>query len=228
MKTVALIPARGGSKGLPKKNIKMMAGKPLIAWSIEDALAADFIDDVFVSTDCPEIAAISKEYGAKVPFLRPKEISVDESSTESVMIHFCEFLKKEGHHYDNLILIQATSPIRDKSRFDDALVFYKDQGFDSLVAVAPSHRFFWKNLAAPEASYDIMNRPRRQDITPEEQQYIETGSFYITSIKCFHLYKNRLCGKIGLYVMSEIESFEIDTQFDFDICKSILENRNGY
>jgi len=227
MKTVAFIPARGGSKGLPKKNIKEIAGKPLIAWSIEHALSATQVDDVFVSTDCEEIAAVATAYGAKVPFLRPPEISSDQASTESAMIHFCEYLQKERIHYDNFLLIQATSPVRAKGRFDDALTFFKKGEFDSLVAVAPSHRFFWKNPEKPQASYDAMNRPRRQDISPEEQSYVETGSFYITTMEGLGKYQNRLCGNIGLYITPELESFEIDTQIDFDVCEAILKNSNG-
>ena len=223
MKTIALIPARGGSKGIPKKNIKSLAGKPLIAWSIEQAKKSYQIDDIYVSTDCEEIASIAKKHNAKVPFLRPAELSSDEASTESVMIHFCEYLNSHNIDYDNLLLIQATSPIRAPIRFDDALTFFNEGNYDSLVTATPSHRFFWKNPEAPKSDYDIFNRPRRQDIKEEDRTYMETGSFYITTRKSFNKYKNRLCGKVGVYITPESESYEIDSQLDFDICESILK-----
>jgi len=225
MSNLAFIPARGKSKGLPRKNIKNIAGKPLIAWSIEQALASKEIDRVIVSTDCPEIAEIAKSYGADVPFLRPAEISGDEASTESAMLHCCEYLEKKGELPKLFILIQATSPVRKKNQLDEAIHYFNDNQFDSLLTVSKSHRFIWKNISAPVASYDYSNRPRRQDLL--EQDYIETGSFYITKTDKLLETKNRLCGDIGLFEVSEDQSFEIDTQLDFIICEQILNLKNN-
>lgn len=227
MSTVALIPARGGSKGIPKKNIKNIAGKPLIAWSIEHALNSSLVDKVFVSTDCPEIASYARKYGAEVPFMRPAEISGDQATTESVMLHFYDWLKDNNHHYENLMLIQATSPVRSSERLDDAIRFFIDHNYDSLVSVANSHRFFWRCPEYPVASYDYMKRPRRQDIAEAEKVYMETGSFYITKMKTLYESKNRLCGRIGMYCTPEIESYEIDTLMDFKICELILLSSLG-
>lgn len=222
---IAFIPARGGSKGIPKKNIKMLLGKPLIAWSIEQALSSKLIDRVIVSTDCPEIARISKQHGAEVPFMRPENISGDKATTESAMLHCCEYLKDRNELPKLFILIQATSPIRSDNQFDEAILEFKENNYDSLLTVSRSHRFIWKNKQTPIASYDYMKRPRRQDIKEEDQSYLETGSFYITKTSMLMESKNRLTGKIGLFETLEEESYEIDSLVDFIVCEEILRMR---
>jgi len=223
MSTVAFIPARGGSKGVPQKNIKMLAGKPLIAWSIEQALAADSIDRVIVSTDCHEIAEVSKTYGAEVPFLRPESISGDEATTESAMLHCCEYLKNKNEFPEMFVLIQATSPIRSEGQLDKAIEVFKQGVFDSLLSVTKSHRFTWRSKGNPVASYDYKKRPRRQDINERDQEYLETGSFYITRTSKLIEFQNRLGGKIGLFETPEDESYEIDSLIDFLVCEEILK-----
>jgi N-acylneuraminate cytidylyltransferase len=227
MSVVAFIPARGGSKGLPKKNIRLLAGKPLIAWSIEQALASELIDRVIVSTDCPEIASISKQYGAEVPFLRPDSISGDKSTTEAAMLHCCRFLDEKNELPELFILVQATSPIRSENQFDNAIIEFKNNNYDSLLTVSKSHRFTWKRPLNPVASYDYMNRPRRQDIRESDQEYLETGSFYITKTKLLQESKNRLVGKIGMFEVSEDESHEIDSLVDFKITEEIFKIKNN-
>jgi CMP-N,N'-diacetyllegionaminic acid synthase len=226
MGIIAFIPARGGSKGVSKKNIKELAGKPLIVWSIEQALASDLIDRVIVSTDCSEIAEISKRHGAEVPFLRPKNISGDTATTESAMLHCCEYLINKDELPEIFILIQATSPIRSSGQFDKAIRYFKHNSYDSLLTVSKSHRFTWKNKLNPVASYNFNGRPRRQDIKPESQEYLETGSFYITNTKMLMKFGNRLVGKIGLFETDEDESYEIDSLVDFIICENILKTKS--
>lgn len=226
MSIIAFIPARGGSKGLPRKNIRSLAGKPLIAWSIEQALACRRISRVIVSTDCSEIAGIAKQYGAEVPFLRPSSISGDTATTESAMLHCCEYLKNHGGLPETFILIQATSPVRSYGQFDEALNNFYDNNLDSLLTVSKSHRFTWKNMNSPSASYDFLNRPRRQDISDEDQEFLETGSFYITKTEKLLETGNRLCGNIGLFEVPSDESFEIDTNLDFTICEEIIKSKS--
>jgi CMP-N,N'-diacetyllegionaminic acid synthase len=223
MKIVAFIPARGGSKGVPKKNIKDLAGKPLIAWSIEQALKSELIDRVIVSTDCVEIAKVAREYGAEVPFIRPNNLSGDTASTESAMLHCCQYLKAKNELPDLFLLIQCTSPLRSENCFDNAINEFKESDFDSMLTVSLSHRFTWKNMGSPVASYDYINRPRRQDIKSDDQEYLETGSFYITKTAKLIESKNRLAGKVGMYKTSEIESFEIDSKVDFIICEQLIK-----
>jgi N-acylneuraminate cytidylyltransferase len=227
MKIVAFIPARGGSKGVPKKNIKILMGKPLIAWSIEQALSSKFIDRVIVSTDCPEIAKVALNYGAEVPFLRPESLSNDTATTESAMLHCCEYLVERNELPELFILVQCTSPIRAKGSFDLAILDFKNKNLDSMLTVSQSHRFTWKNADCPEASYNYKNRPRRQDIKPKNQDYLETGSFYIIKTKALIKSKNRLTGKIGMFITPENESYEIDTHTDFIICEELMKSESN-
>jgi len=224
MKIIAFIPARGGSKGLPQKNIRLFAGKPLIAWSIEQALSSEYIDRVIVSTDSKEIAEIARKYGAETPFLRPASISGDKATTESAMLHCCDYLEQKNELPEIIILLQATSPLRTMNQIDNAILAFKENKYDSLLTVAETHRFTWKNPVNPTASYDYTNRQRRQDI--EEKEYLETGSFYITKTHLLRQYKNRLNGKIGMFVVPEEESFEIDSLLDFKICEEIYKSQN--
>lgn len=226
MSVIAFIPARGGSKGVPKKNIKMLAGKPLIAWSIEHALQSKLVDRVIVSTDCLEVASIAKAYGAEVPFLRPDGLSGDTATTESAMLHCCDYLKELDELPDLFLLIQCTSPLRGKDCFDNAINEFKENNLDSMLSVSLSHRFTWKKLENPSASYDYTNRPRRQDISTTAQEYLETGSFYITKTANLIKAKNRLTGKVGMFLTPEVESFEIDSHVDFVICEELMKYRN--
>ena len=222
MKTIALIPARAGSKGLPNKNIRNIAGKPLIGWSIEQAFAAKDIDEVYVSTNCTKIAKIAESFGAKVPFLRPEAISGDEAITEDTVIHFLSFLQKSNISCDNLLLIQCTSPVRQSGRFDDAIQFFDSNKYDSILSVSESHRFYWRNLKEPVPLYNFQARPLRQNISKDDLSYFETGSFYLFKKDVFLRYKNRICGSVGLYVTPENEMFDIDGITDFSICEALL------
>ena len=176
----AIIPARGGSKGLPGKNLRKFLEKPLIAWTIEQALNTSIIDQVLVSTDDPVIADVARSYGARVPFLRPKKYATDIASTESAMLHMLKRLQKQEHLSDAIILLQATSPVRSKGTITRAINEFELSGADSLVSVCESHAFIWKNIQQPVCSYDIKKRPRRQDISDSEKTFIENGSIYIT------------------------------------------------
>lgn len=227
MRTVAFIPARSGSIGVPNKNTKLIAGKPLIAWSIEQARSSELVDKVYVSTNCPHIAQISKDYGAHTPFLRPERISDHQATTESAVEHFCQFLDIKNIKYENILLIQCTSPIRAIGRFDDAIRDFERRNLDSLVSVSGTHRFFWKNFDNPTANYNFHQRPRRQDIVGADKSFLETGSFYIFKKSTFMRTKNRICGDYGLYLTPEDESFDIDTGLDFVLCEAVMNSKKG-
>lgn len=225
LKYVAFIPARGGSKGILGKNIKVINGKPLIAWSIEQAKNCASIDDVFVSTDSMDIQNVAIRHGAKAPFLRPNDISGDTASTESSMLHFLDWADKEGIEIENIILMQATSPFRYENSISKAIEVFELEKADSLLTISKTHKFIWKKREDErlEANYDYFNRPRRQDIKKEDEIYFETGSFYITRKELFQRKRNRLVGKISSYEMTPEESFEIDDLIDFKLLDFLLK-----
>ena len=220
---LAIIPARGGSKGIPKKNIKLLAGKPLIQWTIEHALNSSCVSRLVVSTDCEDIADISTKLKAEVPFLRPNELSSDTASTESAILHCLEWLSlNENYQPDNIILLQPTSPIRSLDAIDNAFDTFLKKKADSLLSVSEFFHFLWEDKKNPKALYDFQNRPRRQDIEKKDIKLKENGSIYISTYENVYKNKNRLGGKIETFIMDEIESLEIDTDLDFKIVETIL------
>lgn len=226
---LVIIPARGGSKGLPNKNINPIAGKPLLAWSIEQAFKSAGVNRVLVSTDSREIAEIARSYGAEVPFIRPAELATDTATTESAMIHAIEWLdSNESYKPDNVILLQATSPVRHKNAIDNALMEFTAQTADSLLSTCEFWHFLWQDRHAPSALYDFENRPRRQDIPSENIKFRENGSIYITNTDVLMTTKNRLGGSVAMYVMSDEESIEIDTHLDWILAETILNNSKGF
>jgi CMP-N,N'-diacetyllegionaminic acid synthase len=223
MKTIAFIPARGGSKGVPRKNIKSFAGKPLIVHSIEQALATEGINSVIVSTDDSEIATISRNSGAEI-IIRPDFLSGDAASSESAIKHALDALGQEGKTVDRIVFLQATSPLRPKNGIAQALSRFEEGKFDTLLSISPTHRFFWK-IKGNEvvAEYDYLNRPSRQDILPEDVRYVENGSLYIFSTDHFKKAGNRLGGKIGYIIFDEEYSLEIDSENDFRVLEELAK-----
>ena len=222
MEYLALIPARGGSKSVPRKNIRPLAGRPLIAWTIEAARAASRIGRVVVSTDDEEIAEVARRAGAEVPFRRPAELGLDTTATEPVLLHALDALTSAGYRPDAVVLLQPTSPVRRPGAIDGALHQFEAQGADSLVSVCETHHFFWRRPQAPEALYDYHRRPRRQDIAAEERWYRENGSIYVTRAAGLRASGNRLTGKITMYPMTEEESWEIDSETDFRVVEALM------
>ena len=214
------IPARGGSKGILGKNIKEFAGKPLVVHSIEYALESKLIEEVVVSTDDDKIAKIARKAGARI-VNRPPELSTDSATTESAIHHFVNKFNKKP---DILVLLQPTSPYRPKGSLENAISHFTENGFDSLLSIIPTHRFFWrvKDDQTTYAEYDYLNRPRRQDLKQEDIRYMENGSLYIFTRKHFDKMGNRLGGKIGYVEWPEEYSLEIDTHLDFDILEKLF------
>ncbi|PIR54283.1 acylneuraminate cytidylyltransferase family protein [Candidatus Peregrinibacteria bacterium CG10_big_fil_rev_8_21_14_0_10_42_8] len=224
MEILAIIPARGGSKGIPGKNIKPFANYPLIAWTISASLAAKGITRTVVSTDNDEIKDVALTYGAEVPFLRPENLALDNSQTEPVLQNVLETLRsQEGYVPDAIMLLQPTSPIRFTGTIDAIIEKYKKGEYDSILSVFEGHHFKWKNEQNPVALYDHKNRPLRQDVQHEDHIYSETGSVYITRTKTFLYTQNRLGGKIGLYETGLLENIDIDSLDDFHLTEMIAK-----
>ena len=219
------IPARGGSKTVSRKNIKEFAGKPLIVHSIEYALQSKLIEEVVVSTDNSKITRIANSAGARV-INRPEELATDTATTESAIHHY---LNKFSKKPDIVVLLQATSPLRPKGSLDAALNHFIKGGFDSLLNIFPTHRFFWrvKGDQTAYAEYDYLNRPRRQDMLPENMRYLENGGPYVFTTSQFETSGNRLGGKIGYVEWPEEFSLEIDTPLDFEFVEKIFKSLNS-
>lgn len=223
-RTLCLIPARGGSKGIPRKNLRLVGGKPLIVWTVEQALAVISTGplDVVVSTDDDEIAKVASDAGAEVPFLRPPELAQDTTPTEPVVVHAIEQLTALGRRPDVVMLLQPTSPLRHSGTLSRALEEFEASGLDSSVGVVPQAPFLWWAGDPPTADYDVAQRPRRQDLTPETLRYRETGSVYLTRTEVYLEQGNRLAGRIGLFVMDEVEGVDIDTATDLAFAEQQL------
>ena len=219
-KIIAFIPARGGSRGIPNKNIKEFADKPLIVHSIEYSIDSKAVDEVVVSTDDSKISKIAQAAGSKV-IKRPPDLATDTASTESVIEHYLHLSKTKA---DIIVLLQVTSPLRPKGSLDNALNHFQKGGYDSLLSICPTHRFFWrvKDDNTAYAEYDYLNRPQRQNLNRENMRYVENGSIYIFSREHFEKIGNRLGGKIGYVEWPEDCSIEIDTIIDFNILEGIF------
>ena len=219
----AIIPARGGSKGIPKKNILPICGHPLISWSINQAIASKSISSVWVSSDDHEILQISKKYGSNV-IERPSDLATDSSSSESTWIHSIDFLSDLGISPDLIIGMQATSPIRNHEDLDMAIDTFLIHNYDSLLTVMELEDYFtWtidQNLNPSPLNHDVNNRKSRQQLS---KSYLENGSFYIFKPQLIKKFNNRLHGKIGMHIMEKHKSFQIDNPEDFKICTAIMK-----
>lgn len=218
---LCVIPARGGSKGVPRKNLLDVGGKPLIVWTIDQALAVEGLD-VLVSTDDEEIAEVARAAGARVPWLRPTELAQDTTPTEPVVRHAVDQVSAERGRPDAVMLLQATSPVRHEGTLARAVREFTETAVDSMVGVVPQAPFIWQATDPPAAAYDVTARPRRQDLTPETLRYRETGSLYVTRTEVYERFDNRIGGRIGLFVMDEDEGVDIDTRLDVALAEKFL------
>jgi N-acylneuraminate cytidylyltransferase len=214
---ICIIPARGGSKGIPGKNIIDFVGKPLIAHSILQALDSKYINEVYVSSDDKNILDISKTYGA-IPVKRPKKLSDDFASSESALLHVVTSKKLKP---DLIVFLQATSPLRKKKDIDNTIEHLLVNNYDSIFsAVNMKHFFFWEkdeNGKMKTINHDYENRKRRQD--ERREQFIENGSIYVFKPEILIKNNNRLGGNIGCYPMEDWQLFEIDISEDLGICE---------
>lgn len=219
---VAFIPVRGGSKSIPLKNIKPICGQPLVYWVIKAASESTYIDKVYVATDSEIIRRVVESFDiSKVEVVdRSKESAEDTATTEFAMLEFAH-----NYEFDNIILIQATSPLLTVDDIDRGFQIYNNSQCDSVLSVVPQKRFYWKNGKdgnVNPVNYDIYNRPRRQEF---EGLMTENGAFYITSRESLIKSKNRISGNIMAVEMSEDSFFEIDEPSDWEVIEELMKKK---
>lgn len=223
-KILAIIPAREGSKRLPNKNILNLAGKPLIAWSIEAAKASKYIDTVIVSTDSEKIATISKSYHAEVPFLRPGELATDEASSIDVILHAIQTLKEP---FDYILLLQPTSPLRTTQDIDAACELMNENTQAVVSVCETEHSPLWSNILPDNLSMKDFIRPeiknkRSQDLP---KYYRLNGAIYIAEINYLSENKGFFGTGTKAYIMPAERSTDIDTELDFKYSELLLKEK---
>jgi len=226
---LAIIPARGGSKGLPGKNIKDLCGKPLIAWSIEAGLKSKYIDEVMVTTDYQDIADIAKKFGATVPFLRPEQLSSDTATSFDAVKHSIDYYSENlDKEFDYIVLLEPTSPLREDSDIDsmiEKIVENKDN-YDSIVSIGEvqEHPSIMKkivNNSSLEAfCHELEQTTRRQD---NKLAYFPYGVAYIVKTKTLLEEKNFYTSKNTFYEIKRYQCYEIDDIYDFLAIENIMK-----
>jgi len=234
MKYVGLIPARSGSKGIPDKNICLLCGKPLIAYTIEAALSSNFLDRVIVSTDSTKIADIAIEYGAEVPFLRPKNLAADDTPDRPVMIHLINWLhENEDYSFDYLTYLRPTTPLKTSNIIDNALEkISEDQSYSGLRSVTKAEGVnhpYWiykveKNQLKPFIDNIDISKYFQRQLLPE--CFRVNGVVDIVKVRSVVSEEKYLYGEnVTFYEIDEDFSVDIDTEFDLLLCEFLLKSR---
>ena len=228
-KIIAIIPARGGSKGLPGKNIKALHNKPLIAWTVNTALASHYINDVIVSTDDPKIAEIASEYGAEVPFIRPIELAFDKSSSIDVIEHAINELASCGRIYDIVVMLEPTSPLREAKDIDNGVNRLIESGAGSVVSVCKAESthpvFMFRKESSGKLIPFMGKQPtniRRQDIEP---LFFLDGTFYISWTHILESKHSFYHDDTVAYELPKWKSLEIDDADDFIMVEALARQK---
>ena len=225
MKSLVIIPARGGSKGIPHKNIKPLAGKPLICYTIDIARSICSDENICVSTDNPEIIQVVEDYGLKVPFVRPAELATDKAGTYGVLLHALKFYEDKGKHYDNVVLLQNTSPFRKAEHLQEAMKLYKSD-IDMVVSVVETSCNPYYNCFEEDANgYLHISKGegkfvRRQDV-PAAYEY--NGAIYIINPESLKRESLGEFKKRVKYVMDETSSVDLDTMLDWRYTEFLIK-----
>ena len=231
MTIVACIFARGGSKGLPGKNIRPLGGKPLIAWSIEQALSVERIDRVIVSTDSYEIADIAKGSGAEVPFMRPSELSGDKSSEWLAWRHMLTYLKQaDGQFPEAMISLPTTAPLRSTQDIDNCLDEYSKRIFDVVVTVTDAHRNPYFNMVTRDENGKVqLVIPRIDGVTRRQdapEVFDMTTVAYVVNPVFVMTHDGLFSGRMGAVHVPKARAIDIDTLLDFKMAELLLEMAN--
>lgn len=225
---LCVIPARGGSKGLPGKNVRELLGKPLMAYSIEQARQSRYIDRVIVSTESAAIAEIARQYGAEVPFKRPEDLSRDESGVVAVLLHAMERLEiDEGYSCDIIVLLHVTAPLRRVEDIDNCIEQLVEEGSDNVFSVTEAHRNPYFNMVEVGESAEV-KLVREGDFTTRQSApkvFDMNASIYVWWKERLKEEKRTLMKKSSIYVMPKERSVDIDDLLDFRIAEIFLKER---
>jgi len=227
MKVLGIIPARGGSKGVLRKNIRSIGGRPLLAYCAESALAARLLDRVILSTDDDEIADVGKDLGLDVPFMRPAELAGDSAPTLPVVSHAIKFLEDEGSFFDAVCLLQPTNPLRRPADIDLCIELLEKTGADSVISVLPvpvEHNPAWTYRRKNDGTVELSTGgfepvPRRQELEPA---FHRDGTIYVTRTSVITELQSLYGTRIHAYEMDSRFSVNIDTQEDWDRAEALL------
>ncbi|HNT23100.1 MAG TPA: acylneuraminate cytidylyltransferase family protein [Anaerolineales bacterium] len=227
MRNLAIIPARGGSKGIPNKNIAFVGGRPLIAWTIQAARSVSEIERVIVSTDSPAIAQVAQQYEAEVPFLRPAELARDETPSIDVVIHLVNELEKaDGYRPDYILLLQPTSPLRSAEDIRSALRLAQEKNALSVVSVCPAGQnpYWMKTISKDGLMHPFLQTTstRRQDLP---SLYVPNGAIYLTQREWLLEKRAFYTDQTHAYVMPPERSLDIDEPWDMTLAKLILTHQ---
>lgn len=222
---LVIIPARGGSKGLPGKNIRNLCGKPLIAYSIDVARAITTDDSICVSTDDPKIIDVVENYGLHVPFVRPAELASDTATTNDVLLHAIDFYEKRGRTFEKLLLLQPTSPLRKVEEVKEAIELYRDD-IDMVVSVTKSHAPAVLCNDNEDGFVELAYNKKAMERQALSTFYEFNGAIYVINVK--YLKEKCLVGftKRLKFVMPKETSIDIDDIYDFWLVESIIQHKN--
>lgn len=228
MKDLVLIPARGGSKGIPGKNIKVLNSRPLIYYTLDAACEVTSSENICVSTDSDEIIQVVKEYGLDVPFKRPGDLSTDTASSYEVILHAIDFYERAGIKYNRVVLLQPTSPFRTGTHIREALSLYHSS-LDMVASVKITHGNPYYYLFE-ENSEGLLYRSKSGSFTRRQDcpvVYELNGAIYIMNIQSLKIKPHTKFSRIKKYVMTEENSLDIDTKYDWIIAEAILSERSA-
>jgi len=227
MQLLYIIPARGGSKGLPGKNIKELAGKPMIAYSILAALHSKYKGKVVVSTDDLKIAELSKQHGAEVPFMRPSELATDNASTVDAIIHAIEYYKKQTVYFDLIVLLQPTSPLRTCVDIDNAIDLLIQKKASAIVSVCENeHHPLWSNSLPEDGSMKDFMREEAKGKNRQQlpKNYRLNGAVYVSKTEDLIKHKGFIHEGTYAYIMPANRSIDIDHEIDFKLAELLIKN----
>lgn len=224
---IAIVPARCGSKGLPGKNIKNLLGKPMIAYTIEEALKSKYITDVIVSTDCPEIEAVAIKYGATSHFLRPEELASDNSRAIDNYIYTIERLNSQyGYKIKDFVVLQPTSPLRNTDDIDGAISMFKKEKADSVISyVEEEHPIRWHKYIGSDGKFENIFQDTIRNRQEERKSYYPNGAVFVFSVNL--IMKEKYYGDNSFaYVMPKVRSVDVDYLDDFEYAEYLIGKQN--